>query len=395
MAGEVNTYLEALKSNNYDALGKLLAGYDTSGDYWRLTKDGRLLNDGKKELRVEVVGDDGKTRWALVSGSEKETSIAAALVHYLGKDRALDLLKKDPSDISTYDDQTLKDVLGVNDQVVAKMRKDRLFAASVLSDASAVKSNTFDRLIGEALMKLSGIQADGSGWKGEGSGITLIDGVIRGNAAMRYLENGEYERYSITAEVTRLAGAYEIYKDGKAGDLGNGNTKLEFTKWDIDSGEKIASIVAGGIWNSVDNSYGQKDSKGNPIGKDQPLQYVFGPTVQGNTIAAGPFNMRWAIENNPFWGEILTISDTTTIAGERIGPTGHGQDHMDEGRWRVHWTYYGFSDGCFVVKGQEQMANLMNSLKSWGLMRGYSIASMMIDQNNYYTYAYRYKTRSW
>jgi murein DD-endopeptidase MepM/ murein hydrolase activator NlpD len=59
MAGEVNTYLEALKSNNsdnnsnnnYEALGKLLAGYDASGDYWRLLDDGSLENDGDGWLR--------------------------------------------------------------------------------------------------------------------------------------------------------------------------------------------------------------------------------------------------------------------------------------------------------------------------------------------------------
>jgi hypothetical protein len=395
MAKEVETYLTAMKTGNIEKLTKMLGSYEASADYWKLRRDGTLLNDGKKELYIETVGDDGKPTWSLVAGSEKETSVAAALVHYLGKERALKLLKKDENDITTYDDQTLKDVLGVNDQVIAEMRKNRQFATQIISNAEAKQKNTMDRLIGEALMKQSGIQAIGSSWEGGGSGLTLTDNIIHGNAAIRSIGDGVYERYSITAQVLRRAGAYEIYKNGKEGNLGDGNTELEFTKWSLDNGKVIAKIVAQGAWNSVDNSYGQKDSKGNPIGKDQPLKYLFGPVVQGNTIAAGNFNLRWAMQDSSKWGEVLTISDTYTIAGERILPNGRGADHMSEDPWRVHWTNYGRSDGCFVVKGESYMLNLMSDLKSLGMVRGYTIASTLIDQNVYYEMQYRYKQRSW
>lgn len=163
----------------------------------------------------------------------------------------------------------------------------------------------------------------------------------------------------------------------------------------IDSGEAIAHLIAGGAWNSVDNSYGQKDRKGNPIGKDQPLQYLMGPLVQGNTIAAGDFNMRWAMQDSGTWGEVFTIADAYTIAGERILSTGYGANHLDEDPWRVHYTRFGSSDGCFVVKGKDYMTTLMSDLKSWGMVRGYNIASTMIDQNPYYTNSYRYKSRKW
>ncbi|AEJ19217.1 M23 family metallopeptidase [Gracilinema caldarium] len=61
MTGEVNTYLEALKSNNYDALGKLLAGYDSSGDYWRLVRDYRtgafgFIEDGELDFDLSILG---------------------------------------------------------------------------------------------------------------------------------------------------------------------------------------------------------------------------------------------------------------------------------------------------------------------------------------------------
>jgi hypothetical protein len=82
MAGEVNTYLEALKSNNYDALGKLLAGYDASGDYWRLKKDGSLVYDGFATLRDE----DGNIIRSAAEMGVKETQIEGSLIKILGVD---------------------------------------------------------------------------------------------------------------------------------------------------------------------------------------------------------------------------------------------------------------------------------------------------------------------
>mgnify|MGYP000625099126 CR=1 FL=1 len=78
----MNTYLEALKSNNYDALGKLLAGYDASEDYWRLTKDGSLVYDGFATLRDE----DGNIIRSAAEMGLKETQIEGSLLKILGVD---------------------------------------------------------------------------------------------------------------------------------------------------------------------------------------------------------------------------------------------------------------------------------------------------------------------
>ncbi|AEJ19220.1 hypothetical protein [Gracilinema caldarium] len=88
MAEEVNTYLEALKSNNYEALGKLLAGYDSSGDYWRLTKDGKLVFDKRASLTIE--NPDGTTKeisWKEL-GVSSDRAVESALTKILKVDSA-------------------------------------------------------------------------------------------------------------------------------------------------------------------------------------------------------------------------------------------------------------------------------------------------------------------
>lgn len=372
--------------------------YDSSSDYWKLTADGTLINDGKARLLVEIVKDDGTQGWRLVEGSDKETSVAAALTHYLGESRAKELLGGSLTDVSRYDDQTLRDVLNLDDVDIKTIRNNPAEAERIIQAATGEQRQ---RLLGEALMKSGGITWDpgaksGRGaWLGEGIGLTLTDGVIHGDAAIRSIGRGEYERYSITAEVQRSAGAYDVWKNGEKGDLGAGNTRIMFTKWDIDLDEQVAWLVAGGAWNSVDNSYGQLDAHGNPIGANQPYQVVAGPLLQGNTIAEGSLNMRWA-QNGSYsdWGDVFILSDTRTIAGERILSDGDGEWHQGEGRWLMHYTNYGSSDGCIVSGTKDPFISMMSSLKAWGLYQGYSIASMLRDDNEF-PYRPGYRRGGW
>jgi hypothetical protein len=326
-----------------------------SGDYWKLTKDGRLLNDGKARLLAEVTNDDGTMGWKLVEGSEKETSVPAALVHYLGKDRAALLLGSNSKGMS-------------------------------------------DELIGESLMKGAGIAWDANGinpdtkkkglWIGGGSGLTITDQAFYGNAAMRSLGNGLYERYSITGQIYREKGAYDVYKNGVKGDIGDGNTKLEFTKWNLDTGRAVGNkVVSTGVWNSVDNSYGQLDKAGNPIGADQPYKILFGALVQGNTVASGTLNMRWAQENSATWGERMLISDTYTIAGDYIGADAKRIGYPNDLPTVLHYTNFGSSDGCVVSIGEQAKKDLLAGLKNMGMYRGYAISSMLYDRN--WTFGYK------
>lgn len=325
-----------------------------SGDNWKLTKDGKLINDGKAELYTEIVNDDGSTGWSLVAGSEKEKSVPAALVHYLGKDRAALLLGGNPQGMS-------------------------------------------DELIGESLMKGAGIAWDANRinpdntkkkglWIGGGSGLTITDKSFYGNAAMRSLGNGLYERYSITGQIYRSDNAYDVYKNGVKGKIGEGNTKLEFTKWNLDTGKAVGNkVVSTGVWNSVDNSYGQLGSDGT-IGADQPYKVLLGPLLQGNTIAAGSLNMRWAQVDSRKWGERMFISDTYTIAGDYISSNTRRLGYPGEDPWLLHYTNAGSSDGCFVSIGEKAKSKLMNDLKDIGMYRGYSISSTLKDRNRTFGY---------
>lgn len=371
--------------------------YDASGDFWKLTKDGKLINDGKARLLSEIVNDDGTTGWHTVEDSLAETSTAAALVHYLGESRAMELFSSSLCDVTKYDDQTLHDVLNLDYIDIKTIRNNPGEAARVIASAS---SGQRERLLGEALMKGAAIQwnTEAQNWSGDGIGLKLSDRAIIGSAAIRSLGDGSYERYSITSEIERREGAYGVWMNGIKGDVGEGNTRVAFTKWDLDSGEQLATIVAGGAWNSVDNSTGQLDSSGRPIGADQPYQIVFGPTLQGNTIAEGPLNLRLAQTSKADWGDVFIISNTKTIAGELIADDGRRPGYPFDYRWLGHGTKYGSSDGCPVYKmgddDTDQFSALIKSLAVWGLYSGYSISGMLHDYNDF-PYQLGYKKGVW
>ena len=357
-------------------------GYESSKDYWKLLRDGTLINDGKGRLLMEILNDDGTRGWQLVEGSEQEHSPAAALVHYLGMKRATELLGKNPLNIDLYDSQTLKDVLNVSDQEIQMMQRNPTYARNRLA---GINADQLEKLMGEALMKRAGIQWDvlKGVWEGEGTGIRITSAILPGSAAIRSLGVKEYERFSVTTEILRQEGAYSVWMNGKPGPVGAGNTSIVVRKWDLDSGRVVQSYAAEGAWNSVDNSYGQRDRNGNPIGVNQPYQFVSGPLVQGNTLAPGALNLRWAQSDSRNFKEVLIMSDTKTISGERILSSGFGEDHPHEGKWLIHYTGYGTSDGCIVSVGEESMKKLMTALKSMGVTRGYVISSRLEDRNQF------------
>ncbi len=371
--------------------------YDSSGDFWKLTRDGRLLNDGKARLLAEIINDDGTAGWQTVEDSQAETSTAAALVHYLGAARSMELFSGSLSDMTRYDDQTLHDVLNLDDIDLKTIRNNPGEAERLIATAS---SGQRDKLLGEALMKGADIEwsTEANSWSGYGSGLTLSERAVIGAAAIRSIGEKNYERFSITSEIERQEGAYGVWMNGIKGDVGEGNTRVSFTKWDIDSGEQVATIIAGGAWNSVDNSYGQIDSKGVPIGADQTYQIAFGPTLQGNTIAEGPLNLRLAQTPKVDWGDVFIISDTKTIAGDSIMSDGRRPGYPLDYRWLGHGTKYGSSDGCPVYKRgddvTDQFAVLMRSLATWGLYGGYSISGLLSDDNDF-PYQRGYRKGAW
>ena len=393
-----HTYQDDLNHYLYGDFASYVGrAYDSSGDFWKLTKEGKLINDGKARLLAEIVNDDGTTGWHTVEDSLTETSTAAALVHYLGPARAMELFSGSLCDMTRYDDETLRDVLNLDDIDLKVIRNNPGEAERLIAAAG---SEQRERLLGEALMKGSDItwSTEAGIWSGDGSGLTLSDRAIVGAAAIRSIGGGSYERYSISSEIERREGAYGVWMDGIKGDVGEGNTRISFTKWDIDSGEQLATILAGGAWNSVDNSYGQLDSSGRPIGEDQRYQIAFGPTLQGNTIAEGPLNLRLAQTPKVDWGDVFIISDTKTIAGDTIQGDGRRPGYPLDARWLGHATKYGSSDGCPVYKrgddATDQFAALMQSLTTWGLYGGYSISGLLSDDNEF-PYQAGYRKGAW
>jgi hypothetical protein len=86
MSYEVNAYLDAIKNGNEEALANIMGGYDASGDYWRLTKDGKLLFDKRATLTIE--NDDGSIKevgWKEL-GVSSDKAVESALVKILHVD---------------------------------------------------------------------------------------------------------------------------------------------------------------------------------------------------------------------------------------------------------------------------------------------------------------------
>lgn len=385
MANEVKAMQSYLSGNGSAALAGVLGNYDSSGDFWKLTADGRLLNDGEKRLLVEIRKDNGDVDWKEVEGSGNETSVAAALVHYLGKDRAMAIFDGDVNDISRYDNATLRDVLKLDDATINALRRDPRAAERVLSGATGISR---DKLLGEALMKDAGIAWDptaegGSGkWLGEGAGFSLSDRSFRGNAMMHSDGKGGYERYSIVAQMTRHEGAYDTWKNGVYHEEIDGNTSITFQRYDLDDG-RVSFMTASGAWNTVDNSDGRrKDAQGNPIGANQHYQMGNGNFYQGNTLAQGDFELRWALDEQTDWGDVFIVSDATTLAGEYVGMDGRRPGHPNDLRWLFHWTRKGSSDGCGVVRGEETWYDNLRTLQELGLYQGYVVETYLRDHNS-------------
>lgn len=393
LMGLDSTYRADMASYSGGGFASYVAeAYDSIGDNWKLTMDGRLLNDGRARALAEILNDDGSRGWVEVAGSGAEDSTAAALVAYLGEERALELFGGSVYDVSRYDDQTLQDVLGLDPVDIKAMRRSPGEAESVIALAD---DESRRRLIGEALMKDAGIVWDASAqggagaWIGEGAGLRLCDGEIHGSAALRSIGGGAYERYSITSEVERGYGAYDVWKDGVKGGLEGGTNRLSYTKWDLDSGEQLATLVAGGVWNTVDNSYGQLNAAGIPIGTDKRYALFDGSVIQANTIARGSFVSRWALLGSRKFEDqdVLILSDATTVAGERLDSAGQRVGHPYDERWLIHRTGQGTSDGCFVFRRREgefdYFEKLLSQLKGWGLYQGYAIAGTLSDESDF------------
>ncbi|MEW5815378.1 MAG: hypothetical protein AB1798_08315, partial [Spirochaetota bacterium] len=242
LINDINHYLQGSKV----FAGYAGANYDSSADYWRLTKDGKIEWDGKLDL------SDWNGNLLIEDTTE---SMSRSLVRYIGLDRAQEILKKDLSDLDLYDDQTLKDVTGYTRQQLKA-----LGAASKISVYETLALEQKQKLAGEALMKGEGMKWTNRWENGEGRSFMLTEKEVEGQIYMSdtLLKNGEYEKFTVSADVWRHTNSYR----GKIGD--GKNQRLDevlFMKRDLD-GNVISQMMVNKV-QTVDIML--KDKSGNNL----------------------------------------------------------------------------------------------------------------------------------
>ena len=343
-------------------------------EYWLLTKDGRLLNDGRKGLKQEMA--NGKLKQ--VVSDNQESSVSEALVHYLGQDRAKELLNRSygglfdwgdqSTHVNTYDNQTLRDVLKLNDTQIAEIRNDPKKWETVIGNADLSQK---DKLIGEALMKQSGIETLGSGWNPDtpGKGLALTDKSLTSSSVfIRSLGNGKYEKFTVDAYALRGSDAFKVLvpesdpnkqvKNQSTGekfpwainDDYKDNTTIGFIKRDLNGNVIDKPYIPDARWNTVDVGVGQISGST----YDERITYPGLGDIQSNTVISN-YSIRLTDHNSTTWGvsDVFLMTNADTIGGERINNDGkipnspYQSNRSDPFYW--HPAGQGTNDGCWTV----------------------------------------------
>jgi hypothetical protein len=347
-------FRQAMTTGDWSSFASLAGRFETRGDNWLMTKTGRLINDNRTGLLQELA--DGT--WVRRVGDDQEQSVAAALVHYLGAARARTLLNREYGDpfnrgdltgeVSIYNDQTLRDVLCLDDLQISAARQDPKEWERILASATALQK---DRLLGETLMKGNGIFAKGNDWVGGGYGFTFSDNRFGdGMIGIRRVAEGEYEKFIVSATAWRSANAFGVlgWQNGKwiPQSANNRNTSISFVKTDLD-GNELGRYDTGQIWSTVDNAYGQF-----PNTVDQDMNSLFLGHIQGNTVNSDSV-IRMIDYDSGIYGvdKLFLIAGGKTIAGTQIdngriaGPDGR--------RFLWHPGGVGTVDGCWAAMNGE------------------------------------------
>ncbi|MDC7124041.1 MAG: hypothetical protein PQJ46_00640 [Spirochaetales bacterium] len=126
-----------------------------SADYWKLTTDGRLLNDNDADLYLanengQYLDENGNVVAKKDAKKIIDTdinSVSQALIQYVGLDRAAEILGVNPADFGNYDNQTMEDVLGMSSELAARLAVNGQLSFDNLSIEKQQK------LMGELLLK--------------------------------------------------------------------------------------------------------------------------------------------------------------------------------------------------------------------------------------------------
>jgi hypothetical protein len=354
--------------------------YDSSGDFWLTKLDGTVEGTpGDPRMWREVIDANGKVIKELIPGSMEKGSQAASLVSLFGEDRILQrlgLTAENAMNIKNYDDQTLKDVFGWDDDQIKKARSD-----GITLTADDVQRR---QLLGEAMLKQNGYTWDDSKNTWSGSSINIADVPVYDNVGI--IKKGEnYLPFSLNTMIYRDADAHKLYTYDSEADAWNldkayrDNTDVFVYRRDLITGETQRYEFAGPL-NFVDNLDGKE------YGANQAYEHPNLGTIQGATVAAGRMNMGISYSGN--YGEVLLFSNFTDLKGDYFGANGMRAGLSSDPRTLYHATVNGLSDSCLVSytdsngSGEKYFNDNMNYLKNiFGLYRGYSVKTSLIDWN--------------
>ncbi len=368
LKNDISAFDYAIAAGDWGAFGSYVGNtYDYSADYWRLKADGSIVFDGSRDLNVEYYDEWGNLRVKKGYITDETGSMSQALAQYVGEERASQILGENWKNGKQYDFQTLKDVLGLSDSEIEKIKK----TGKLPRDITLAQK---EKLIGEALMKNAGMcWENDKGWLNGGNlKLKMTDDTSMGQVIINKTENG-YERFGITAEVLRNPLSYystRISPDVKKSF--QGLDYITYYKKDL-NGNVLDSFTTSG-WQTISNGY---KTSYDPVGKTEyaykPYEVYRDDSVDSSSI----FNMRVGDFKSPHYeGTIYVISDFTTMGGTSFGPAS-----STGGRTLVHsdFNYYyneSLNDGvssfgkvsaaCFI-NSVDAINRMDERFKSYGL----------------------------
>lgn len=385
---EAEEALRAFSSGDFSVFSEYAAeNYAAGEDYWKLVMTGggrhHIEYDGSKTLTIEYRDTEG-TLLGTVRPEGQETEScgwAESLGRVVGVERAEELLGSNIFDATTYDDQTLMDVLGLDAAEAALLREEESFSLEELEISGRQKL----RLAGEALLKDSGAywNARAGEWMNTGNlSLTLADRELEGNILAETDPGGGFNYSMVSAEMSRDPLSYLAYRDGRECLEFFGRDSMTFRRHTL-AGELMSEVTMEGL-NTVDVTDGSTATGG--IGNDQPWDSRLFGTIQGETLRAGDFGLimdstggQW---NVPYG---LRMCGGETLSGKEIDPFGHAGSNGDR-HW-FHPTNWGRVDGCFTNfdesrtsrEAEREYMELMKTLQTWGVDYGYPIAGTIRD----------------
>ncbi len=368
---DVNKYNEAVTTGDMSSFaGHVLDNYDMSTDYWKLTRDGKLINDNKVALTWADTGE-------MVVENSETSSISQALTQYLGMERAEELLGSNLMNSDLYDTQTLKDVLKLSDSEINRIQHSGTLSGLAISESQMLC------LAGEALMKNNCLEWENNGWYGnDNASFKITDKNVAGQITFSdTMKNGEFEKFTLIANVARNELSYK----GKIGDLASqALDTVTIEKRDLD----------GNVLNSQKYDKFQTVDIMDRGKRNQPYKDPVYGNIQGNTVDTGSFWSRIGQESNypePVW----VIHDAKTIDGTTIDGTGDASgsyryDRSGRTLWHQNRNYdrekdkgtdfdkY-FVDGCFATS-TENWIKMNQDITNLGAKPGYDIFTILEER---------------